>query len=178
MQDVRKLLWECENVDRVENSWSRLHNGHGAKCSLDQETPPYTIQCQIQPSIQDTIFQPFTLHFPLAGWVWLLSIYSYLAKFCWIHQCYLLRVRQMGKCQGRVVELSPRSSFDIIWGCANSEPGRLRILGMTQMDGLGFSLCAALLDIVRSCISKWQGQDYSRAKGGLVYSRLERGRGT
>ena len=33
---------------------------------------------------------------------------------------------------------------------ANSGPGRFGIPEVTQMDGLGFSLCAALLDIVRS----------------------------
>ena len=53
-----------------------------------------------------------------------------------------------------MVELVPRDSFDIIRGCTNSGPGRLGIPEVTWMDGLGFSLCAALLEIVGSWISK------------------------
>ena len=34
-------------------------------------------------------------------------------------------------------------------------PGRLRVPEMTQMDRLGFSLCAALLDIIGSYISEY-----------------------
>ena len=47
-----------------------------------------------------------------------------------------------------------RSSFDVLQGHTNSRLGRIRIPEVTQTDGLGFSLCAAPLDIVRSCISK------------------------
>ena len=61
-----------------------------------------------------------------------------------------------------MAELVPRDSFNVIQGCANSGPGRLRIPEVTWMDGLGFSLCAAPLDIVGSCISKWHGQNCSR----------------
>ena len=39
--------------------------------------------------------------------------------------------------------------------CANSGPGRFRVPEMTQMDRLGFSLCAAPLDIIGSCISEY-----------------------
>ena len=42
-----------------------------------------------------------------------------------------------------------------------------------RTDGLGFSLCAALLDIVGFCISKWHGLE----NGGPVYSRPEGVRG-
>ena len=42
------------------------------------------------------------------------------------------------------------------------------------MDGLGFSLCAALLDIVGSCISKWHSLNRSGRNGGPEYSRPER----
>ena len=83
-----------------------------------------------------------------------------------------------GKCQGRVVELVLRYSFNIMQGCANSGPGRLGILEVMWTDGLGFSLCAALLEIVRSCISKWHSQNCSRKNGGPEYSRSEGGRGT
>ena len=58
-------------------------------------------------------------------------------------------------------------------GCANPGPGRLRILKVTRTDGLGFSLCAAPLDIIGSCISSSMGQNHSRENGGLVYSRRE-----
>ena len=47
-----------------------------------------------------------------------------------------------------------RSSFDVYEWRANSGPDRFGILEVTQMDGLGFSLCATSLDIVGSCISK------------------------
>ena len=50
-------------------------------------------------------------------------------------------------------ELVLRDSFDIIRGCANSRPGRLRIPEVMRVDGLGFSLCAVLLEIVGSCKS-------------------------
>ena len=50
------------------------------------------------------------------------------------------------KCQGRVGELVPRDSFNVIQGCINSGPGRLGIPEVTWTDGLGFSLCAALLE--------------------------------
>ena len=53
-----------------------------------------------------------------------------------------------------MVELVPRDFFDVIRGCANSGLGRLGIPEVTWTDGLGFSLCAVPLDIVRSCISK------------------------
>ena len=49
--------------------------------------------------------------------------------------------------------------------CANSGPGRLGVLEVTQIDGLGFSLCAALLDIVRSCISEYMKSE--PRKGGV-----------
>ena len=52
-----------------------------------------------------------------------------------------------GKHQRRVGELALRDSFDIIWGCTNSGPGRLRVPEVTWTDGLGFSLCAALLEL-------------------------------
>ena len=58
-------------------------------------------------------------------------------------------------------------------GCTDSRPGRLRILEVTQTDGLGFSLCAAPLDIIRSCISSSTGQNHSRENRGPVYSRPE-----
>ena len=91
----------------------------------------------------------------------------------------LLRVdNSRGKRQGRVGELALRDSFDVMRGCANSGPGRLGILKVMQMDGLGFSLCAAPLEIVGSCISECDGQNRSRENGGPEYSRLERGRGT
>ena len=73
--------------------------------------------------------------------------------------CCVLKVRRQGKHQGRVVELVPRSSFDISQGCTNSRPGRLRIPEVMQSNGLGFSLCAVLLDIVRSCISEQHGSE-------------------
>ena len=38
--------------------------------------------------------------------------------------------------------------------CANSGSGRFGVTDVTQIDGLGFSLCAAPLNIVGSCISK------------------------
>ena len=47
-----------------------------------------------------------------------------------------------------------RSSFDVYKWHTNSGPDRFGILEVTWMDGLGFSLCAALLDIIGSCISK------------------------
>ena len=59
-----------------------------------------------------------------------------------------------GRHQGRVVELVPRDSFNVIWGCTNSGLGRLGILEVMRIDGLGFSLCAVPLGIIRSCISK------------------------
>ena len=90
----------------------------------------------------------------------------------------VLMVKRKGKHQGRVVELFPRSLFDVIQGCINSRPGRLGILEVTRTDRLGFSLCAVLLEITRSCVSKWHSQNCSRENGGLVYSRLEGGRGT
>ena len=52
-----------------------------------------------------------------------------------------------GKHQGRVGELVPRDSFDIIQGYANSRPGRLRVPEVMWMDGPSFSLCAALLKL-------------------------------
>ena len=72
-----------------------------------------------------------------------------------VHDCGsvedLLRVNELkGKCQGRVHELVPRDSFNVIQGCANSRSGRLGIPEVTWMDGLGFSLCAAPLEIVES----------------------------
>ena len=75
-------------------------------------------------------------------------------------------------------KLVPRDSFDIIEGCANSGLGRLGILEVTWMHGLGFSLCAMLLEIIGSCISKWHSQNHSRKNGGPEYSRPERGGGT
>ena len=87
-------------------------------------------------------------------------------------------IKLKGKYQGRVGELVPRDSFDVIQGCTNSGSGRLGIPEVMQMDGLGFSLCAALLEIVRSCISKWHGRNHSRKNGGLEYSRPERDGGT
>ena len=109
-------------------------------------------------------------------------------EYRWNRVCYIsiilkfksmvLRVRQKGKCQGRMVELVPRDSFEVIQGCTNSGPGILRIPGVTQTDRLVFSLYAAPLEIVRSCISKWHGQNHSRKNGGPEYSRPERGGGT
>ena len=49
--------------------------------------------------------------------------------------------------------------------CTNSGPGRFGVPEMTQMDGLGFSLCAAPLDIIRSCISEYMGLEPQ--KGGV-----------
>ena len=43
-------------------------------------------------------------------------------------------------------KLIPRDSFDIRQGYTNSRPGSLGVLEMTQMDGPGFSLCAAPLE--------------------------------
>ena len=54
----------------------------------------------------------------------------------------VLRVKKRGKCQGRVAELFPRSSFDILQGCTNSGSGRIGIPEVTWMDRLGFSLAA------------------------------------
>ena len=90
----------------------------------------------------------------------------------------MLRVRRGGKCQGKVVELVLRDSFNVLQGCTNSGPGRLGILEVMQTDGLGFSLCAMLLEIIGSCISKWHGQNYSGENGGPVCSRPEGARGT
>ena len=63
----------------------------------------------------------------------------------------LLRVRYVKE---EWLNYFQRSSFDVLQGCANSGPGRLGILEVTWTDGLGFSLCAALLDIIGSCISE------------------------
>ena len=50
---------------------------------------------------------------------------------------WLLRVDKLkGEHQGRVGELVLRDSFDIIWGCANSGPGRLGIPEVMQTDRL------------------------------------------
>ena len=77
-----------------------------------------------------------------------------------------------------MVELFPRSSFDVTQGCANSGPGGLGILEVTWMDGLGFSLCAAPLDIIGPVFQSSMGQKHSRENEGLVCNRQERGRGT
>ena len=57
----------------------------------------------------------------------------------------LLRVKQKGKRQGRVGELVPRDSFNIIQGCANSGPGGLGIPEVTQnrQTWLQLMCCAA-----------------------------------
>ena len=44
-------------------------------------------------------------------------------------------------------------------GCANSGLGRLGVPEVMWTDRPGFSLCAVPLEIVRSCISKWHGQN-------------------
>ena len=57
----------------------------------------------------------------------------------------VLRVDKLnGKLQGRVGELVPRNSFNVIRG---SGPGRHRVLEVTQMDGPDFSLCAVSLKL-------------------------------
>ena len=71
----------------------------------------------------------------------------------------MLRVIERGNAKEEWLNYFPRSSFDVLQGCANSRPGRLGIPELMQMDGLGFSLCAAPPDIVRSCISKWHGSE-------------------
>ena len=81
----------------------------------------------------------------------------------------LLRVRENVK-EGWL-NYFRRSSFNILQVCANSRPGRIRIPEVMQMDGLGFSLCAVLLDIIRSCISKWHGSEPQQENGDPVYSR-------
>ena len=53
-------------------------------------------------------------------------------------------IKLKGEHQGRVGELVPRVSFDVMWGCANSRPGRLGVPEVTRTDG--FSLCAAPLE--------------------------------
>ena len=83
-------------------------------------------------------------------------------------------ITQKGERQGRVGELVPRDSFDIIRGGANSGPGRLGVPEVMWMDGPGFSLCAAPLEIVGSCISKWHSQNCSRRSG--VFQTGERQR--
>ena len=85
-------------------------------------------------------------------------------------------IKLKGKCQGRVGELVPRDSFDVIRGCINSGPGRFGIPEVMWTDGLGFSLCAVPLEIIGSCISKWHGQNRSGKNGDPDYSTGERWR--
>ena len=66
-------------------------------------------------------------------------------------------------------ELVLRDSFDIICGCANSRPGRLRIPEVMRTDGPGFSLCAAPLEssgpvfrsgMVRTAVERTEVQSF------------------
>ena len=87
----------------------------------------------------------------------------------------LLRVRENIK-EG-CLNYFPRRSFDILQGCTNSGPGRLRIPEMTGTDlASAYVLCHLILlgPVFQSSI----GQSHSRENGGPVYSRPERVRGT
>ena len=48
--------------------------------------------------------------------------------------------------RGYVKELTPMSSFDVEQGGVNSRPDSHRVLEWVQIDGPGFSLCAAPLE--------------------------------
>ena len=70
-------------------------------------------------------------------------------------------------------ELVLRDSFDVIWGCANSRPGRLGVPEVTGMDGPGFSLCAVPLESLGPGF--WGAQRNGRGMSGSPeYSRPER----
>ena len=68
-------------------------------------------------------------------------------------KCWMLRA-EMGEL------ISRYSSSNVT--CANSGPGRLGVLEVTQTDGLGFSLCAAPLNIIGSCISEYMESEPRR----------------
>ena len=73
----------------------------------------------------------------------------------------------------RIGELFLMGSFNIIEGRTNSGPGSLRVPEKTWMDGPGFSLCAAPLELSGP---RFQGtqQDGRGRSGSLEYSRPEK----
>ena len=63
-------------------------------------------------------------------------------------------------------------------GYTNSGPGRLRVPELTQTNGPGFSLCAALLESLNHRVLDFEvtQQNHSGWNGSPEYSRLERDR--
>ena len=58
----------------------------------------------------------------------------------------MLGLNSRGVTSRKSGKLILRDSFDVRHGCTNSGPGSLGIPEVMQMDGPGFSLCAAPLE--------------------------------